>query len=227
MTNEVVSKFRQMGGTFLASENEIAQKLLQINAFIFDLDGVFNNGIKSFERGSVFSEADSMGINMLRFCYWRIQGKVPFVFIITGENNKSAIDLAEREHFNAVYSRFGNKKLAMEQISEKYQLSFDRMMFVMDDILDINAGNLCGLSFCVNREASALFKDFVIKYKTCHYITANDGGNHAIREISELLMGLLGEYETTIMKRIEYSEEYTRYLLIRNEIITESKTVAV
>jgi len=147
--DEVVSKFSQMGGTFLVSENEIAQKLLQINAFIFDWDGVFNNGIKSFERGSVFSEADSMGINMLRFCYWRIQGKVPFVFIITGENNKSAINLAEREHFNAVYSRFGNKKLAMEQISEKYQLSFDKMMFVMDDILDINAGNLCRLSFCL------------------------------------------------------------------------------
>lgn len=214
-------KFIQIGGAFLTSEEAIAKKLSKVNVFIFDWDGVFNDGCKSFERGSGFSEADAMGINMLRFNHWRIREKMPLIFIITGENNTTAIEFAKREHFNAVYIRFLNKIQALKHIVETYGVSYDEMAFVFDDVLDIDAARLCKLALCVRRDASPMFKDYLIEREICHYISGNEGGNHAVREISELLLGLTGQYNKTISKRIEFGEDYKQYLSQRNLVVTE------
>jgi 3-deoxy-D-manno-octulosonate 8-phosphate phosphatase (KDO 8-P phosphatase) len=214
-------KFSRIGGTFLVSEDEIARELLKINVFVFDWDGVFNNGLKASERGSGFSEADAMGVNMLRYNHWSILKKLPLLFIITGENNPTSIEFAKREHFNAVYVQFLNKRNALQHIVENYSVSYNEMAFVFDDILDIDAGSLCKLAFCVNRNASPMFKEYIVKHKVCHYITAYEGGNHAVREISELLIGLTGGYNETITKRVEFGEDYKLYLSHRNLISTE------
>lgn len=217
----IKDKFTQIGGKFLVPEEEIAADLLKIKAIIFDWDGVFNNGIKGSEKGSLFSEADSMGLNMLRFNHWRILNMLPFVFIITGENNTTAIEFAKREHINAVYIKYPDKRKALQHIVETYDVSFNEMAFVFDDILDIDAASSCKLAFCARRNASPLFIQYIIQHKLCKYISGNEGGNHAVREISELLIGLSGQYSETISKRIEFGEEYKDYLLQRNHINTE------
>lgn len=213
-------KFTAIGGTFLISEEEIAKELPNIKAFIFDWDGVFNNGFKDAETSSGFSEADSMGVNMLRFNHWRMLGKVPFVFIISGENNKTAIELAQREHFNGVYLGYKDKRKTLMHIAATHGLDQNEMAFIFDDILDVAAAGLCKLSFCVKRSASPLFKNYILEQKKCCYITGNEGGNHAVRELSELLIGLTGHYNETISGRIEYGDEYTKYIHQRNAINT-------
>lgn len=221
---KIGDKFSQIGGNFLVPEDEIAKELSKINAFIFDWDGVFNNGTKGSERGSGFSEADAMGVNMLRFNYWRMLGKLPLVIIITGENNTAATDLAKREHFNAVYMRFLKKEQALQHIAKTYGTSYDEMAFVFDDVLDVDAASLCKLAFCVRRNSSPMFKEYIVEHKICHYITGHEGGNHAVREISELLMGLSGQYNETISKRIDFDGDYKQYLFQRNLIITGIET---
>jgi 3-deoxy-D-manno-octulosonate 8-phosphate phosphatase (KDO 8-P phosphatase) len=51
-------------------------------------------------------------------------------------------------------------------------------------------------------------------------MTACQGGQHAVREICELLTGLNGNYETTIENRIRFSGDYSSYLGERNKINT-------
>ncbi len=218
------NKFEDIGGVFLIPAEEIAQKLQSIKAFIFDWDGVFNNGMKSAEKGSTFSEADSMGINMLRFNHWRIKKEIPGVAIISGENNNTAIDFANREHFDAVYINSSNKKKVLQLFSEKYAILFSEMAFVFDDILDVSASSLCNLSFCVRRNASPLFQDYIIANRACDYITGSEGGHHAVREITELIIGLSGNYNETISKRIEFGDEYKKYLAQRNMLNTVIET---
>lgn len=216
----VKNKFIEIGGHFLVSDKEITRDLLKINAFIFDWDGVFNNGSKNSESGSSFSEPDALGTNMLRFNHWRIFKKIPHFFIISGANNLTAIEFAKREHFNAVYIRYLNKRKAIEHIVENFGVEVDQMAFVFDDILDLDIAGLCKLNFCVRRNASPLFYDYLIAHSICQYITGNEGGNHAVREISELLMGLTGQYNETISKRIEFGDEYKEYLSQRTLINT-------
>ncbi len=220
----IKEKFIQAGGHFLVSDYEIAEYLSDIHAFIFDWDGVFNNGSKDSERGSIFSEADSMGCNMLRFNQWRISKSIPLFFIITGENNKTAVEFARREHFNGVFSRSLDKRKALEYIMKTYHVSFKEMAFVFDDIADIGAAGMCKLSFCVRRKSSPLFTDYLIEHSICQYITGSEGGNHAVREISELLMGLTGQYNATISERIEFNIEYQHFLSEKISINTKIET---
>jgi 3-deoxy-D-manno-octulosonate 8-phosphate phosphatase (KDO 8-P phosphatase) len=223
----IKEKFIQSGGIFFDSEENIAEKLSKISVFIFDWDGVFNDGAKGSERGSGFSESDAMGLNMLRFNHWRIHHKLPYIFIISGENNTNAIELAKREHFNAVYLRFLNKRKAMEKIAGTYKVSYDEMAFIFDDILDVDAAAMSQLAFCARRNASPLFQDYLIENHICHYMSGHEGGHFAVREISELIIGLTGEYSKTISKRIEFGDEYQQYLAQRNKVDTTIETTPI
>ena len=50
----------------------------------------------------------------------------------------------------------------------------------------------------------------------------NTADNHAIREISELAISLMGDYNDVIEKRIKYKGDYMAYIGIRNSIKTKS-----
>jgi len=214
----IQEKFEHEGAIFLSSVEEIATKLNDIRCFIFDWDGVFNKGIKSNDNGSSFAEPDSMGLNMLRFSYWLRHGSLPLIVIVSGANNITALDFAKREHINAVYLNSKNKQEVIAQLTNKYEVAQHQSLFVFDDIIDLNVAKICSLSFCVRRSASILFNDFVIENKLCNYITAHGGGDYAVREITELIIGLYGNYNETISKRMEYKGPYEEYLSIRNSV---------
>ena len=96
--------FSALNGSFIIPAVRIAAKLKKIRAVIFDWDGVFNDGFKGESFSSTFGEADSMGINMLRYGLWRQNGQLPAVAIISGESNQTSLQFARREHFHDVYS---------------------------------------------------------------------------------------------------------------------------
>jgi len=218
---DLQQKFERIDGHFLSSIDEISNKLKEIHCFIFDWDGVFNDGVKRDKDGSPFSEPDSMGINMLRFSYWLIHKKLPFTAIITGENNITAVNFAERENFDAVLLNSKNKGDALTELTKEYGSSADQCVFIFDDILDLHAAEICHLSFCVRREASPLFNDYIVKNDMCDYISGHAGGENAIREITELLIGLNGNYDQTIEKRIKYAGEYEKYISMRKAVKTQ------
>ena len=67
---DIAKLYRDLGGMFVCSPEELKQKLMNVKAFVFDWDGVFNNGQKQSSGGSHFSEVDSMGLNLLRFSHY-------------------------------------------------------------------------------------------------------------------------------------------------------------
>jgi len=217
MINEIQQLFENQGGEFISPPSFIAEKLKNIKAYIFDWDGVFNTGTKDENKSSSYSEVDSMGLNMLRLGYWLGNNKeLPVVSIITGEHNTTAIRLAEREHFNHIYFGFKNKSTAFEHLLEAYHLKPEEVAFCFDDILDFPITRKCGLKFMVDRNGSPLFRKYAIKMQYCDYITGQVGGEFAVREITELILGLLGQYEMAVKERTDFSKLYTDYLGQRN-----------
>jgi len=75
--------FTELGGTFCRPFAEFQERLSKIKAYLFDWDGVFNDGVKTASGGSPFSEVDAMGTNMLRFGHWLKTGALPFDVLIT------------------------------------------------------------------------------------------------------------------------------------------------
>jgi len=141
----LAEKFNAAGGRFVTPVEEVARRVGQCQAIVFDWDGVFNAGRKGHASASGFSEADSMGTNMLRYGLWRKLGRLPFAAIISGENNQSAIAFAEREHFDAAYTGMRNKKQVIEHVCAQHELQPEQIACVFDDINDLPMARMCGL----------------------------------------------------------------------------------
>lgn len=215
----IQSLFAQVGGRFCVPAADIQRKLKGIKAFVFDWDGVFNDGSKRELTGSGFSEPDAMGTNMLRFSYWLQSHSLPYTAIITGEENLSADFLAKREHFTAIYLKASNKTKSFQHFLSAHQLKGEEVAFVFDDVLDLAVARECGIRIACHRKANPLFNHHLERLNLSDYFTS--GHSYHVREASELLIGLRGNYEEAIQHRMNFSGTYQSYLTERQQVVTE------
>jgi 3-deoxy-D-manno-octulosonate 8-phosphate phosphatase (KDO 8-P phosphatase) len=208
-------------GEFISSPTTLKQKLKQIKAFVFDWDGVFNDGRKNFEGHSGFSETDSMGVNMMRFSHFLLNKQLPITAIITGENNQLAFSFAKRENLHYVYYKSGNKEKALMHLCEKHKISPADILFVFDDVLDFSVAKLAGVRFMIGRTANPLLYEFAADNRLVDYISLHNGNNNGVREISEIVMSMANNFDVAIELRMKYSDAYKDYLTLRNKTATE------
>jgi 3-deoxy-D-manno-octulosonate 8-phosphate phosphatase (KDO 8-P phosphatase) len=104
--------------------------------------------------------------------------------------NSSAVNFAQRENFDAIFLNYKDKEEALEILGKRVDCSPDRTAFICDDVLDLGVAKLCLLTFFVRRKASPLTEKYVRENQYCDYITGREGGEFAVREICELLIGL-------------------------------------
>lgn len=203
-------------GTFVTDVPDLKHKLDGINAYIFDWDGVFNDGSKGGDGASLFNEVDSMGINMLRYNHYIRKGSNPLTGIITGEKNPVAFTFSMREHFHAVYYGIKNKKDALLHLCAAHDIQPSEVAYFFDDITDLEVASMCGVRIMVGRSCNPMLLQLAREKGMADYITANSGGQNAIREAVELLKSASGKYEETIMQRAVYADNYRDYLASRN-----------
>ena len=226
MSENIIKLFEKGGGEFVSPPSVFVDKLKKIKAVLFDWDGVFNDGFKRGTEGSIFSEVDAMGTNLLRYALWKSKNELPTIAVITGERNPIAQQLAEREHFHEVYFLSKNKVIVFNSFCEKYKLKPEEVLFFFDDVLDIEVARQCGARIMIGRPASPVLKKYARDSSVADYITACDGGRHGLREGCELVVGLLGLFDDVVTNRSIFSENYTTYLAQRQVIkttVTEQK----
>jgi 3-deoxy-D-manno-octulosonate 8-phosphate phosphatase (KDO 8-P phosphatase) len=203
---------------FVIPIEKIQSKLAHIKAFIFDWDGVFNDGIKNFDSPSAYAEADSMGTNLLRFGCWNLTQQMPMMAIITGAYNPTAVQFAQREHFDAVYMSMKDKKEALFHFCHTYHIEPFEIAYFFDDANDIGVAKEVGLRFLIRRDATPLFMEFAKNDGFCDYISAHEGGNYAVREICETLLALQNQYQEILTHRGVFSEVFSAYFTLRQKI---------
>lgn len=213
--------FAELGGAFLTPASVLARRLEDVRALVFDWDGVFNSGVKGGDAPSTFSEADAMGTNLLRYALWRAHGELPVAAIISGEHNAGARAFAEREHFHALYQGVKNKGQAVRELCAAHQLRLENILCVFDDVNDLAMARDCAVRVLVRREASPLLREHVARQALADYVTAFTAGGNAVRETAELLLGLLGAFETVVSSRVAFDADYQRYFAARQAVGTE------
>ena len=216
----IVEKFSAAGGDFIISVEELTQKLDQCRAVVFDWDGVFNAGRKGHTSSSGFSEVDSMGTNMLRYGLWRRHGELPYTAIISGANNESAIAFAEREHLTAVYTGILSKQYVIEHLCGEQDLKPEQIVCVFDDINDLPMAEVCGLRLMVRRNASPMLADYVERRDLCDYATGAESGGYPVREVCELLLGLMDAFDDVVESRVAFDTQYEAYFKARQAVAT-------
>lgn len=217
--------FENNGGKFLVSESMLISNLSRIKAFVFDWDGVFTNSEKNNDLQSCFSEVDSMGTNLLRFSFFLQQKQLPVTAIISGENNKTAFTFTSRECFNANYFKVANKTDATKHLCETFGILPAEIAYVFDDVLDLSVAKECGIRIFISRKANPMLNEYVVKNKLADYITAAESGQFAVRESCEMLISCYGLYDEAVTQRINYSENYARYISQRRAVKTKYFTI--
>lgn len=198
-------------GEFLKDEAEIAEKLDRVKLWLFDWDGVFHNGQKSATGESSFNEIDAMGLNLLRFAHYLKTGRLPYFVIVTGVHNPTGEAFAIREHFDAIFMGAKNKEIVLQHICKEHRLDPSEVAFAFDDILDVNVAKQVGVRFYLSHGAKPITSDFLRSQEIFDYATAFSGGYGGLREVSELVMTLLGNADDVLEERIAWSENYDNY----------------
>lgn len=217
---DIVNRFEDIGGEFCTSPEQIADRLKSVRVFLFDWDGVFNDGMKFGDLGSPFGEDDSMGVNLLRLSYWLNHGKLPITGILTGATNEAAEYFAKREGLQVCIRGFTDKGEAFRKFCEQFEVDPSEVAFVFDDVLDLPVAKTAGVRMCVVRRTSPLFADYVEENNLCDYLTASKGGQGAVRECAELIIGMTSAFNDVVDVRTDYGEQYSEYLALRKAVKT-------
>lgn len=215
--------FTEKGGYFSRPFLAFQERLAPIKAYIFDWDGVFNDGVKNGTDGSLFSEVDAMGTNLLRFGHWLSKGTLPIVAIITGEENPAAKHLANREHFHSIYFKTSNKLVAFQHFLAAHKLQPHEVAFVFDDVLDLGVAAQCGLRLAIRHDSAVLFQQHLKENQLAEYISS--GGDHGVREVCELVLGTTNRYEEVVVLRSTFDASYRQYLDVRQQVPTSVFTL--
>ena len=207
--------FTEIGGEFIIPEASLIEKMKHIKAFVFDWDGVFTDAGKDHLLQSRFSEADSMGTNLLRFSYYLNHKELPITAIISGEKNSAAFTFVDRERFHSSYSKFANKIDAAKHLCETHHIELHQIAYMFDDVLDLGLAEVCGLRMFIPRQSNPLFNEFVLKHHLADYTTGCTSGQGSVREACELMIGLNGNYDLVISERANFAASYKSYLELR------------
>ncbi len=158
--------------------NDLKVKASQIKLVAFDVDGVLTNGeIIYNEKGEeikIFNAKDGQGMNMLR-----TNG---LITAIISARNTSIVDKRAKDlDILHVYQGAKNKLIAMQELMQLYNLKFNQIAYVGDDIPDICILEKVGFACC---PADAVDE---VK-KICHFVSNKPGGKGAVREISDFIL---------------------------------------
>jgi YrbI family 3-deoxy-D-manno-octulosonate 8-phosphate phosphatase len=162
-------------------KEEHKDKVSKIKLLLTDVDGVLtDNGVFYGESGEVlkrFSIRDGMGVERLRQLAGIETG------IVTGELSPSVARRAEKLQITELHLGVKDKLGRLKEIMERWQIDWDEIAYIGDDVNDLAVMEKAGLSACP-ADAMAPVSGIV------HYHCVEKGGYGAFREFAEWLISL-------------------------------------
>ena len=166
-------------------ESDIKSLAKNISLLICDVDGVLTKGEVYLDNSTLelkaFNIKDGLGFKLLQ------QSNIE-IAIITGRNS-SIVDRRMTElGITHVYQGQKNKVAAYEELLKKLELQPNQVAYMGDDLPDLPLMKRSGLGIAV---ADA---HFFVREKA-DWITFNDGGYGAARDVADLILDAKGLLE--------------------------------
>lgn len=154
----------------------------KIKLMAFDVDGVFTDGSLTFDEDGkeykTFNAKDGQGVVCVE--------KAGFItVIITARENGTVAHRAKNLGITELHQGVKFKLPVLEEIMNKYNLSFENVAYMGDDLPDICILEKVGLPCC---PADAVDE---VK-KVCKFISLENGGRGAIRELCDYVLRAQG-----------------------------------
>lgn len=151
---------------------------MKIKLAAFDVDGVLTDGSLTFDENGheykTFNAKDGQGIVNLN-------NAGIITAIITARCNGTVEARAKNLNIKELHQGSKNKIATLEGIMQKYDLAFDEIAYMGDDLPDICILEKAGLKGCPN--------DAVDEVKTlANFISSKNGGRGAVREFCDYIL---------------------------------------
>jgi 3-deoxy-D-manno-octulosonate 8-phosphate phosphatase (KDO 8-P phosphatase) len=166
------------------SEKNYKEKLNNIKAFIFDVDGVLTDGrvlvTTSGEMHRSLNTKDGFAMKFALTNGYKIA-------IISGGTNEGVRDRFEELGVQKVYLGVHQKDDSFDDFVKENNLNSSEVLYMGDDIPDLSVMEKSGLSTCP--------KDAVTDVKdAADYISHKKGGDGCVREIIEQVLRVKGDW---------------------------------
>lgn len=172
---------------------ELAKK---IKMLVFDVDGVMTDGSITYDENGVeyktFNAKDGHGVVRMN--------KSGFITaIITARKNATVEHRAKNLNFTELYQGRQYKLPALEELMEKYNLDYENVSYMGDDLPDLCILEKVGLA-CCPADAVKEVKD------ACSFISTYGGGKGAVRELCDFILDAQGIEKERIVSENSYTK---------------------
>jgi len=163
---------------------------MDIKLFITDIDGVWTDGGMYYDNSGgelkKFNTSDSAGVLFCRLLEIEVA-------IITGENSPAVERRAQKLKIKDCFLHTSNKVKVAESLLAKYNLNWQQVAYIGDDINDMDLLEKVGLSAC---PLSA--PDYI--QKIVDWVIPTKGGDGVFRHFVEKYLQEKGQMETVLEK---------------------------
>lgn len=162
------------------------QKLQGISCFIFDVDGVLTDG-------SLILLPDGHQVRTMNIRDgYAMQHAVKNgykVIIISGGKSEAVKSRLNGLGITDVYLDTANKNAVLDEVIKKYNLAVENMLYMGDDIPDLEPMQRCSIAACPSDAATEI-------REVCMYISDKNGGGGCVRDVIEQTMRLHGKWHS-------------------------------
>ena len=157
-----------------------------ITTFIFDVDGVFTDGsITILPDGEMIRTMNTKDGYAVKAALQAGYG----IVIISGGTNEAVRMRLNQLGVKDVYLGIHQKADILHDYSKKNNISFENMLFMGDDIPDLEVMNLVRLGCCPNDAVAEVLA-------AADYISHKDGGKGCVRDVIEQVLKVQGKWGT-------------------------------
>ncbi len=165
---------------------EVLNKAKQIELIISDVDGVLTQGELFFDKdgnemfgkfniydGFAFIIANECGIHTA---------------IISGRHSMCTENRFNKLRCNEIHTGILNKKEKLIEVATRLNIPYDKIAFVGDDLIDLSAMHMVGLTIAPKNAVSEVLK-------SVDHVTETLGGRGVFREVVELILHAQGKLD--------------------------------
>ena len=160
------------------------EKLKDIKAFVFDIDGVFTDGSVYLLPGGnmcrVMNVLDGYAVvNAIKNNYK--------IGVLTGGNDDQVRHRINYLGISDYYAKSSNKRIDFEDFKSKYNLKNEEILMMGDDLPDMEIMKMAGISACPKNSVPEV-------KEISDYISSIEGGKGAVRDVIEQVMKVQGKW---------------------------------
>lgn len=156
------------------------EALVQVKAFVFDIDGVLSLQTISLNAFGVPNRT----VNLRDGYALQLAVKKGYIVgVISGSNSKEYLKRLKLLGINEIYLNSKSKLEHYKNIRKKYNLNDSDILFMGDDIPDFEVMKIAGIPVCPS-DADSEIKQVAV------YISDKKGGEGCVRDVIEQVLRL-------------------------------------